>query len=155
MATTLTKSEPRAARTWTRQGPLTALRDELRDLLAHTFGEEDELWPFGRFSTPLDVSETDQAIEVRVDLPGIKPDEVDLKISGNTLTISGERREDREEKGRTWHRTERRTGRFSRSVMLPCPVKENAADAQYRDGVLTVSVPKAEEAKAHKIAVHG
>jgi HSP20 family protein len=132
---------------------VTTLRDEIHDLLTHTFTDDEENWSFGRSAPRLDLSETDAAVEVRLDVPGIKAEDVDIQISGNRLTVSGARKDEREEKGRTWHRIERRFGQFCRSVMLPCPVKEDAAEAQYRDGVLTITVPKAEEAKAHKVKI--
>ncbi len=152
MSTTLAKREPRQARHLFRRNPLATLRDEMQDLVSQVFGEETE-WPLGRISPNLDVSETDHAVEVRLDLPGIDPKDVDVQVSGNTLTVSGQRKEQREEKGKTWHRIECRTGSFSRMVTLPVAVKEDTAEAQYRDGVLTISLPKTEEAKAHKIKV--
>jgi HSP20 family protein len=114
---------------------------------------DEDLWPFGRLSPSLDLSETEQAVEVRMDIPGVRANEVDIQIVGNMLTVSGRRKEEREEKNKTWHRIERREGSFSRSVMLPCPVKEEAVEARYKDGVLTVNMPKTEEAKARKIEV--
>lgn len=152
MATTLVNREPRAIRPWFRRSPLMTLRDEMQDFVQQVFGEEAE-WPLVRMSPNLNLSETDQAVEARLDLPGIDPKDVDIQVSGNLLTVCGERKEQREEKGTTWHRVECRTGGFARSVMLPCPVKEDAADAQYKDGVLTITLPKTEEAKAHKIKV--
>ena len=79
--------------------------------------------------------------------------DIDIQVHGNLLTISGEQKEEREEKGKTFHRVERRVGSFSRSVTLPCPVKEDAVDAQYKNGLLTVKLPKTDEAKAKKITV--
>jgi HSP20 family protein len=152
MSTAVAKREPRLVRPLFRRNPLATLRDEMQDLVSQVFGEETE-WPLGRLSPNLDVSETDQAIEVRLELPGIDPKDVDIQVSGNLLTVSGQRREEREEKGKTWHRTEIRTGSFSRTVTLPNAVKEDAAEARYRDGVLTITLPKTEEAKAHKIKV--
>jgi HSP20 family protein len=71
------------------------------------------------------------------------------------LTVAGERKEEKEEKGKTFHRVERLYGNFSRSVTLPCSVNEEEVAAEYKDGVLTIKLPKAEEAKAHKIKVKG
>jgi HSP20 family protein len=135
------------------RSPLTTLRDEIHDLLTHTFTDDEESWSFGLSAPRLDLSETDATVEVRLDVPGIKAEDVEIQISGNRLTVSGNRKDERDEKGRTWHRIERRSGRFCRSVILPCPVKEDAAEAQYRDGVLTITVPKADEAKAHKVKI--
>lgn len=151
MATEVAKRE-RPASQWSRN-PLGALRDEMHDLFSRTFDGEHEFWPLARIAPSLDLSETDDAIEVRMDLPGVIAKEIDIQVSGNLLTVSGERKENREEKGRTWHRVERRHGTFSRSVMLPCAINETAVEARYRDGVLTVTLPKTDEAKAHKITV--
>jgi HSP20 family protein len=123
------------------------------DLLSRFWGDEGEGWLAGRMAPSADLSETDTAIEVRVDLPGIKPSEIDIQLSGNVLTVSGERKEEKEEKGRTFHRVERRTGSFSRSITLPCAVQEQEVAAEYRDGVLAITLPKEEGAKARKIKV--
>ncbi len=153
MAGTLTTREPRQVGPWFRRGPLSSLREELDDLFSNFLSEGDGGWLAGQVLPPLDLSETESTIEVRMDVPGIKPGELDIKLTGNILTISGQRKEEYEEKGRTLYRVERRTGTFSRSVTLPCPVKEDQVNAQYRDGVLTVTIRKTEEAKARKIQV--
>ncbi len=152
MATSITKREPRAVRPWFRRSPLATLRDEMQDFVTQVFGEEAE-FPFAQMVPNLNLSETEHAVEVRVDLPGIDPKDVNIQVSGNVLTVTGERKEQKEEKGKTWHRVECRTGSFARSVMLPCPVQEETAAAEYRDGVLTVTLPKTEDAKARKIPV--
>ena len=100
-----------------------------------------------------DISETDQAIEVRLDLPGVKPDEIDIQLDSNVLTIRGERTEEQEEKGKKFHRVERHSGTFARSFALPQSVNEDEVAAEYRDGVLMVTLPKTDEAKARKIVV--
>jgi HSP20 family protein len=101
------------------------------------------------------MAETDTAIEARMDVPGVTAKDIDIQISGNALTVRGERKEEKEEKGKTFHRIERRYGSFSRSVTLPCAVAESEVAAEYRDGVLTVKLPKTEESKAHKVKVNG
>jgi HSP20 family protein len=88
-----------------------------------------------------------------MDLPGIKPEEIDIQLSNNVLTISGQREESKQEKGETFHRVERRSGSFSRSVTLPCAVAEDRVDARYTDGVLSVTLPKTDEAKSRKIKI--
>ena len=95
-------------------------------------------------------SETDTAIEAKLDLPGVKPEEVEIQLNGNVLTISGERKEEEEEKGKTFHRVERRVGQFSRSMSLPCPVEEDEVAASYKDGVLTIMLPKNRRSKNAK-----
>jgi HSP20 family protein len=152
MSTTVAKREPRSVGTWWRRGPLENLREEMQDLVARTFGEEG-VWPLERIFPSLDLAETEAAIEVRMDIPGMEAKDIDIQVNGNLLTISGERKEEKEEKGKTFHRVERRSGSFSRTVTLPAAVKEDAVDAQYKNGILTVKLAKTEEAKARKITV--
>jgi HSP20 family protein len=103
----------------------------------------------------LDVSETNNEVCVKVDLPGMKSDEIEISLDANILTISGERSEEKEEKGRTFHRVERKSGKFSRSVSLPCSVEDDSVMADYKNGTLTVTLPKSETAKTRKIKVKG
>jgi HSP20 family protein len=153
MSTAVTRREPRNVGTWFRRGPLGSLREEMEELFSRAFSDEGALWPSERIVPSLDLAETDGTIEVRMDIPGMEAKEIDIQVNGHLLTISGERKEEKEEKGKTYHRIERRSGSFSRSVTLPCPVKEEAVDAQYKNGILMVKLPKAEEAKSKKIAV--
>jgi HSP20 family protein len=124
----------------------------MAELFSRAFGEREETGVWTEL-LPLDLSETDQTFEVRLDVPGVNPKEIDIQQNANMLTISGERREEKEEKGKTYHFVERSFGSFSRSVSLPSPVKEDAIEARYKDGVLTVTLPKTEEAKSRKIAI--
>jgi len=136
-----------------RRDPITALREELNELRAKIFGEEEEGWFASATAPSLDLSETEKAVEVRMDVPGINAKDIDVQVSGNVLTVSGKREEEKEEKGRTYHRIERSYGNFSRLVALPCAVKENEVAAEYHDGVLEITMPKTEESKTHKIPV--
>lgn len=107
------------------------------------------------FTTRMDVSETENDIEVRMDLPGVKPEDVDITVENNMLTIRGQRSEEKElhDKNRQFHSIERRFGSFSRSVALPMSVKEGDAVAEFNEGVLRVVLPKSEEVKPKKINV--
>jgi HSP20 family protein len=155
MTTAVAKKETRQQpmRPWFSRSPLQNLREEMRDMLSHAFGDEQETWPLMRIVPSLDLSETDDAVELRMDLPGMDAKDIDVQVNQNMLTVSGQRGEQSEEKGRTFHRVERRSGSFSRTITLPCPVKEDAIAAQYRDGVLTVQLPKTTEAKSRRIQV--
>jgi HSP20 family protein len=102
---------------------------------------------------PLDMIETEKTISLKLDLPGVSPKEIDVQVSGNQLIVSGERKEEREEKGETFHRVERRTGRFSRSILLPCDVQDDKVDAKYQDGVLKITLPKTSEATTRHIEI--
>ena len=155
MPALVAKGESRKVRPWFRRGPLESIREEMQDLISRTLGEDVDLWPADRITPSLDLSETDGSLEVRMDIPGMEAKEIDIQVHANVLTVSGERKDEREEQGKTYHRIERRVGAFSRSVTLPCPVKEDAVDAQYKNGILTIKLPKTEEAKARKINVKG
>ncbi|MBX3444565.1 MAG: Hsp20/alpha crystallin family protein [Planctomyces sp.] len=136
--------------------PVRALRSEMNEL----FGRFSDDWGDGGWMTEfrapsMDLAETDKEIEVKVDVPGLKPEEINVEVQNNVLVISGEHREEKEEQGKTFHRIERRSGSLQRSITLPCAVQENKIVAQCRDGVLTITLPKAEEACRRKIPVKG
>ncbi|NTV14711.1 MAG: Hsp20/alpha crystallin family protein [Desulfobulbaceae bacterium] len=97
----------------------------------------------------LDVTETDKTVEVKTELPGVTAKEVEVTLDRGLLVIKGEKKEEKEEKDRYYHRVERRHGTFCRSVRLPVEVKEEKIEATFKDGVLTVVLPKVEtETKA-------
>ena len=102
---------------------------------------------------PLDMYQTDNDVVVKASLPGIKPEEVDIAITGNMLTIKGEHKEEREEKGKDYLRKERSYGSFSRSVLVPVSVQADKAEAVFENGVLTLTLPKAEEIKPKQIKI--
>jgi len=99
------------------------------------------------------VAETENEYEVTVDLPGVKPEELNVEYKGSELWLTGERKHETEEKGKTFHRIEKRYGRFERIIPLACPVDEAKISAEYKDGVLHVTVPKAEAARPKRIEV--
>lgn len=101
----------------------------------------------------LNLSETDTAYHVSVDLPGLRPEEVSVELRHGDLWITGERKQESEEQGRTWHRIERHYGQFRRVVRLGDDVNPNQVDAQYKDGVLCITVPKVAEAQPKKIEI--
>jgi HSP20 family protein len=104
---------------------------------------------------PVNVSETDKAFLVSVDLPGLEEKDIDVKLMGNQLMISAERRWEEEKKGREYHKVESQFGRFERTVMLPDNVRSGGGDATYKKGVLTVTLPKVEPTPSKKIDVKG
>ena len=90
---------------------------------------------------------------IRAELPGVKKEDVDLEVNDGTLTLSGERKDQPLTDGLTYHRGERVNGKFSRSFYLPQSVQQDGIKANYRDGILEIHVPKAEEAKPRQIAI--
>lgn len=106
-------------------------------------------------SPEADVVETDREIRVHLEMPGMKADDIDIGLENNILTISGEKRQERTEgdEKHTWHLTERRYGKFSRSFVLPRDVDSDAIEASFDDGVLNVVIPKSERAQRRRIDV--
>jgi HSP20 family protein len=143
---------PRSLTSQVRHHPLVTLRDEMDDLLSRFFGGQDG-WFSGRMFLFADVAETDTAFEVTLDLPGVDAEKLDVHVSGNVLTVRGERPDTKVNDGRISHRVERRKGAFSRSVTLPSAVVDDEVVAEYKDGVLTITLPKCEEARSRTIAV--
>ena len=107
----------------------------------------------GAWAPVLDVDEREDAILVSVEVPGMKPEEIDLSVHGNLLTVSGEKKESAEKKEKGYYRSERRYGSFRRDITLPADVDAEKVDAVCRDGVLTITLPKVEHAKIKTIKV--
>lgn len=107
----------------------------------------------GTWIPAVDVSEEQEAYVVKVELPGVSKDDVKITLESNILTIRGEKKAESEVKEKNYHRAERSYGSFQRSFTLPSTVKNDKIDAVYKDGILTVSLPKAEESKPKQIEV--
>jgi HSP20 family protein len=130
---------------------ITSFRDDINRLFTRTLGEgvsASQTW------TPaVDVFETKDAVTLKAELPGLSVDDVDVEIDENVLTVSGERKfEDTVEDGR-YYRVERSYGRFARSLTLPQGVNADQVSATFKDGILEVTVPKADEVKPRKVAI--
>ncbi|MEQ1853102.1 MAG: Hsp20/alpha crystallin family protein [Chthoniobacteraceae bacterium] len=108
---------------------------------------------FGDWSPALDAHEDKDKYTVSLDVPGLKKDDIKVSVHDGVLTVSGERRGEKDVKEGTVHRTERYYGKFSRSVSLPVEVRADKVSATYKEGVLTVEIPKAEEAKPKTVEV--
>jgi HSP20 family protein len=107
----------------------------------------------GGFVPALDLSETADGYLVEVAAPGIKPEDVQITLENNVLTIKGELRQETEDKQRNYHRVERRYGAFQRTIALPSSVKADAIKAELSNGILRLDIPKAEEVKPRRIDV--
>lgn len=133
-----------------------SLRDAMNSLFQESFVRP---WgpaaPDGHGGLALDIAETDNDFVVKAAMPGVKPDDVDITVHGDTLTIRGECRADEEKKGEHWHLRERRFGTFQRSVTLATSVNSDMAHAQFENGVLTLTLPKSEAAKPRQIKISG
>ncbi len=105
------------------------------------------------WSPAVDIVETDAAIQVRAEVPGISRDDIDLSLENNVLTLKGERKFEKESKDENYHRIERSYGSFSRSFSVPSTVDEAGIKADYKEGVLTITLPKTQKAKPKQIAI--
>ena len=112
------------------------------------FAEQGGIFP------EFDIAETGEHIIVKADLPGIDVDDLDINVVNNVLTVRGERKEEYEESKEQYHRIERRCGSFHRSFTLPAAVDTEGIEAHYKDGVLTLKIPKSEAAKPKRIEIH-
>jgi HSP20 family protein len=101
----------------------------------------------------VDMYQTDDEVVVRAALPGIKPEDVQINITGDVLHIKGEMRQEEEKKEKAWHIREQRIGAFERAVALPTDVVADQAKAEFENGVLTITLPKAEEVKPKNINI--
>lgn len=110
-------------------------------------------WESAESVFPLDLYETEESIVVKAPLPGVKPEDVDISITEGILTIKGEAKSEEEVKREDYHRRELHYGSFCRSVPLPTEVEHGKAEATFEHGILTVTLPKAEEVKPKTIKV--
>lgn len=150
MNTALAKREARTPSTWE---PFQSMRDEFEGLWNQMIGNRAPAWTAPPVVPALDLTENKKTVELRMDLPGFVPEEIDVQLNNNVLTVSGAREEEQKEEGATFHRVERRSGAFSRSVAIPVQVAEGKVDAKFRNGVLTVSMPKLDNGATRKIKV--
>ena len=104
-------------------------------------------------SPAIDMYQTDDEIVVKASLPGFKADDVQINITGDVLHLKGEMKHEEEKKEKAWHMREQRWGSFERSIALPTGVVANRAEADFENGILTITLPKAEEAKPKTITV--
>jgi HSP20 family protein len=107
----------------------------------------------GSWSLALDVAEKDDVFTVKASLPGVSPEDLNVTLEDNVLTVQGEIKEDETIEEETYHIRERRYGSFSRSLRFPVPVNSSEIEAAYENGVLTLTVPKAEEVKPKRIEI--
>ncbi len=101
----------------------------------------------------IDMYQTDDEIVVKASLPGVKADEVQINITGEILTIKGETKQVEEKKDKAWHMREQRWGTFERAIALPTEVTADKAKAEFENGILTITLPKAEEVKPKIISI--
>jgi len=140
---------------WPTAGQLFGLRDELDRLFESSF---DDLASGSRllntWNPAVDLYEDKDNVIVKAEVPGLKKEDINISLHNGVLSISGERKSEEKVEGAETHRSERFVGRFQRTVTLPSEVKGDQVKAHYTDGILTVTLPKAEEAKPRQIQVN-
>jgi HSP20 family protein len=149
------EADPVSLRSWDPYVDFTTLRDNINRLIEDTWrvGDRPTEMASSTWPVPVDIYETKDAIVLRVEAPGINPKDVKISLVGEQLTISGKRQQEAKVEGRQYVRVERRYGSFLRSFTVNVPVKADQIKATYRDGVLEVSLPKADEVRPREIEV--
>ncbi|CCF83970.1 Hsp20/alpha crystallin family protein [Nitrolancea hollandica] len=132
-----------------------SLREAMDTLLRESFVQPRRGGTIGAFGIPLDLRETDNAYVIQAELPGVQPENVHLQVQDDTLQLSGEVKQEQQEQGQQWVLRERRYGHFQRTMTLPMPVQSDQANAEFENGILTVTLPKAPEARGKSIPIRG
>ncbi|MGQ9850431.1 MAG: Hsp20/alpha crystallin family protein [Aggregatilineaceae bacterium] len=137
---------------WDPLREMITMRQAMDRMLDEAFARGTETRGTGAWLLPMDAYITDEAIVIRADVPGLKPEEIDITLEGDTLTIRGEIKRE-EENQRKYVLLERPTGKFERTLTINTPIDHDRVEASFKDGVLTLTLPKAEAIKPRQIAV--
>lgn len=138
---------------WEPHRDLNHLHSSLSRLLGDVFTPIASVDGVGAWLPPVDIVEEADRLVFRAEVPGVAKDDLDIKVENGTLVLRGEKKQERETEGENAHRVERTYGSFSRSFVLPSTVDADKVEARYRDGVLEIVLPKAEEAKPRRISI--
>ena len=132
----------------------TRFQDEMNNIFARFLGDNDLLWSENRTFWPaIDVAEHEGEVVVKAEVPGCKPEEVEILVQDHIMTIKGEKKDRTEEKKENYYHLESRHGVFRRDITLPAEINAEKIQAKYQDGVLTITMPKTEKAKARQIKI--
>jgi HSP20 family protein len=142
-----------AIRRWDPFRDLMSIQNEMNRLFGRTYGGDLGESTRGAWTPSLDVYETQEKFVIIMELPGVSPDNVDISVEDSTLMVRGERKFYSEQNEESFHRIERRFGEFNRSLTLPSTADAENIRASFDAGVLTIEVPKREEAKPKKITI--
>ena len=143
---------------WTPMGHLQSFQDEMNRVFNQFFrggNGEEAGWGLRAWTPPVDIHETDDALVINADLPGVSKDDVSTDVHQNTLTLRGQRKYESAVKDERYHRVERAYGTFQRSFVLPATVDQEKVQATFKDGILELHLPKSEASKPKRIAING
>ena len=138
---------------WEPVREMMTLREAMDRLFDDAFTRPINLRDGGWSAPAVDMYQTDDEVVVKVALPGFKADEVQINVTGDVLSLRGELKREQEDKDKAWHIREHRWSSFERSVALPTQVKAAGANADFENGILTITLPKEEEVKPRTISV--
>ena len=139
---------------WEPAREIMTLREAMDRLFDDAFTRPFSMRDGWSMATPaIDMFQTENDVVVKASIPGIKAEEVQINVTGDVLTIKGQVKQDEERKDRAWHLREQRFGSFERSVALPTSVKSDKAEAEFENGILTITLPKADEVKPKTINI--
>lgn len=138
---------------WEPVREMMTLREAMDRLFDDAFTRPISLRDGGWSAPAVDMYQTDDEVVVKAALPGFKVDEVQINVTGDVLTLRGELKQQEEKKERSWHIREQRWGSFERTIALPTEVTADKAVADFENGILTITLPKAEEVKPKTITV--
>jgi len=139
--------------TWDPFREVSTMREDMERLFDSMLGRYPRERDQALWAPAVDVEETNEAMIIRAELPGMKREDIKVKVAEDMVTISGERKYEAEQKDRTFHRVERAYGSFQRTIVLPVSVQGEKAAAGYKSGLLELVLPKAERVKAREITV--
>jgi HSP20 family protein len=138
---------------WEPRGELSSLRRQMDRLWDSFFGPEPTLFERGRWAPPVDVAEDKDEIVIKAEVPGMEEKDISVSLSGDNLMIKGERKSEKEEKDKQFHRIERSYGAFQRVIGLPVGVDADKIKANYVKGILEIHLPKKAEVKPKEIPI--
>ena len=139
---------------WQPLGEIDRFKQQMDRMFDNFFGSETDVSEASAMWYPsVDIKETKDDFVLMAEVPGMSKDDIKINISENTLTIRGEKREEKKEEDHNYHRVERRYGKFQRSFTLPTQIQGNKVKAAYKDGILTITMPKKEEVKPKEIPI--
>jgi HSP20 family protein len=132
--------------------PLANWHSDMNRLMEHFFEDLPQARPYGAAYPAMNVWENGDAAHVECELPGLTLSDIEVLVAGNELTVKGSRKIEQPQRA-AWYRRERATGEFARSLTLPWEIAADRVKATFRDGVLTIELPKAESAKPKKVKI--
>lgn len=138
------------------ENPLTLFERDMNRMFDDFFGgfglAPSEFWDTGwsAFSPQVDIVDNEKEVKISVELPGLDEKDIEVSLSRDTLTISGEKRQEKEDKGKNYYRMERSYGSFKRAIPIPCEVKAETIEATFKNGVLSIVLPKASEGQCRQ-----